>query len=130
MNTGMRYLNRMMNKFDAQGISLGYTNVSSPSDAITVADGAIAGLIDNLSIKLAPVYGHSIGAELVANAKDGLAAMRKIANKILPTRFPCTLPIGSGNESYGYGYNHFYPCHETAEMLNEQGGSVLLESES
>ena len=129
INTGIRYLNRMMARLDAMGISLGYTNVSSPSDAITVADGAIDGMVTNLSLKLAPVYGEPVTAELFADAKDGLAAMRKLAVLILPTQHPCTLPIGSGNEGDRFRNDHFYGCPD-AEILNEQGGSILLESET
>ena len=130
INTDMRYLNRMMAKLDSMGISLGYTNVTSPSDDITVADGAISGMIDNLSLMLAPVYGEQVSAELFQNAKEGLAAMRKIAVKIFPTHHPCTLPIGSGNEDSFNDDDHFYGCLNDLDVLNEQGGSILLESET
>lgn len=129
INTGIRYLNRMMAKLDVMGVSLGYTVVSSPSDAITVADGAISGMIDNLSVLLAPVYDQAVSAALFANAKDGLMAMRKLAIKILPTRHPSTLPIGSGNEGDFFNNDHFFHGIE-AEVLNEEGGSILLESET
>ena len=129
MALGIRFLNRLMSSLDAQGISLGYTTVKSPSDPITVNPGAIMGMVDNLSLMLADQYGALITGTLQQNASNGLKAMRKIAVVIKPTQMPCTLPIGSGNEGDYFNYDHFYACPEE-EVLNEQGGSINLESET
>ena len=128
--TARRYLNRMMTSFDAQGISLGYTTVTNPSDLITVPDGALEGVIFNLAKRLLATYDVPLSAELALNAKEGLDAMRALAVEIQPSQFPCTLPIGSGNESDGnWNDYHFYPCPED-EILTEQGGSILLETDT
>ena len=124
--SGKRYLNRMMASLDAQGISLGYTVVSLPDDVVTVPDGAIEGIIFNLAIRLATSYNVPVGQGLAISARDGLNAMRNLSVFIQPTQFPCTLPIGSGNE-YEYDDSYrFYPCVED-ELLTETGGSILLE---
>lgn len=126
--TGVRYLNRMMASWDAQGLSLGYTVVNNAADAITVPDGAISGIVYNLALKLAPQYDIPINPELRANALDGLDAIRNLSVTTQPTSYPCTLPIGSGNEWDGsYVDFHHYPCPEE-EMLTEREGSILLES--
>jgi len=65
-----------------------------------------------------------VGQGLAISARDGLNAMRNLSVFIQPTQFPCTLPIGSGNE-YDDSYR-FYPCVED-ELLTETGGSILLE---
>ena len=53
---GVRYLNRMMGAWDAQGLALGYTKVSNPADPITVPDGALEGMVFNLAVRLAKQY--------------------------------------------------------------------------
>ncbi len=127
----IRYLNRMMAQFDANGISLGYTVVSNPSDLMTVPDGALAGMMFNLALRLATPFDEPVSPDLRENAKDGLQAMRKLAVTIKPARFPCTLPIGSGNEeqSDGLTTDHFFPCPDDS-VLTESGGNISLESET
>jgi len=54
--------------------------------------------------------------------------MRRLGQYIAQTRYPCTLPVGSGNEGehVGVGGIHFYPCDE-AEILAETTGAIGLE---
>jgi len=128
--SAMRYMNRMMATFDAEGIALGYTQVTKASDAITIPLGAIEGLIFNLALRLTTSYDIPVAGTLAINAREGKEAMRKLAVFIQPTAYPCTLPIGSGNE-YDNTFNssHFYHCPED-ELTTEQGGSILLEEAS
>jgi len=128
--TALRYLNRMMATFDAEGIALGYTQVTKASDPITIPMGAIEGLIFNLALRLTTSYDIPVAGTLAMNARESKAAMRNLSVFIQPTAFPCTLPIGSGNE-YDNTFNpgHFYGCTED-ELTTEQGGSILLEDAS
>ena len=124
--TARRYLNRMMATTPYN--NLGYTIVTQPSDPITVADGAIEGIVFNLAVKMLATYDMPLTAELNQNAKDGLQEIRRIAVTVQPTAFPCTLPIGSGNEQENtFNNNHFYPCPDN-ELLTEREGAILLES--
>jgi len=127
-NRAALYLNRMMAGLNVDGISLGYTAVTSAASPITVADGAIEGMVFNLALKLAPTYDIAISQDLRVNAANGLKSMRKIAVVIAPTQFPCTLPIGSGNEQENtFNNDHFYAC-PADELLTETEGVILLES--
>ena len=124
--TARRYLNRMMATTPYN--NLGYTIVTQPNDPITVADGAIEGIVFNLAVKMLATYDMPLTAELNQNAKDGLQEIRRIAVTVQPTAFPCTLPIGSGNEQENtFNNNHFYPCPDD-ELLTEREGAILLES--
>lgn len=126
-NRGVLYLNRMMAALSVDGISLGYTVVTSAASPITVPAGAIEGMVFNLALKLAPTYDIPISQDLRMNANNGLKSMRKIAVVIKPTQFPCTLPIGSGNEQENtFNNDHFYHCPDS-ELLTEQNGSITLE---
>ena len=126
----IKYLNRMMAKYDALGISLGYTAVTSLSDDVTIPDGAVEGVVKNLALALFPQYnapGAVPSAMLVMDAKDGLDAMRSLSISIGPMLYPDTLPIGSGNE--WTEDEHFYTDSEEP-ILSEVGGFISVESDT
>lgn len=121
-------MNNYMLALDAQGVTLGYTEVSSISDEVTIPTGALRGLIANMAIEVAPDYGGQVSEALALAARDGLQVMRQIGQAIPYTYFPDTLPIGSGNEGdYAWWFSHYYPGNE-AEILAETTGSIGLES--
>ena len=120
-------MNNYMLALDAQGITLGYTEVADLGDDITIPTGALRGLIANLAIEVAPDYNGAISEGLVVAAQQGMEAMRKLGVSITATAYPSTLPIGSGND-YGNGWDwKFYPDLE-ADILAETTGSIGLES--
>ena len=126
--TSKRYLNRMMATTPYN--NLGFTTIVNPDDLITVADGAIEGIVFNLAVKMLATYDMPLTAELNQNARDGLQEIRRIAVTVQPTAFPCTLPIGSGNEQENtFNNQHFYPCPDD-ELLTEREGAILLESDT
>lgn len=126
--TARRYLNRMMATVPYTG--LGYTVVTLPDDIVTIPDAAIEGVIFNLAKRLLTTYDIPLTAELLKSASDGLQEIRRITVTVQATSFPCTLPIGSGNEQENtFNNQHFYPCPDD-ELLAEQGGSILLESDT
>jgi hypothetical protein len=121
----VRYMNRYMAQL-AVTIPLGYTKVSKPSDLITIPDGALNGLIFNVALKILNSFDIDVGPTLYENAKDGLAAMRKLARNLTSAKHPNTLPIGSGNYECNGRSSNFY-SNEEPELLTEQNGSILLE---
>ena len=128
---GIRYLNRMMAKFAAQGINLGYTSVTSLASPITVSDGALDGIVKNLALSLFPQYsapGTAINPLLIQQAREGLDVMRMLAiDSIGPSFYPSSLPIGSGNESDNSIADKFY-TEPSEEVLGESGGFISIES--
>lgn len=119
---GVRYLNRMMNELDANSVKLGYTEVTDPNDVITVAAGAINGMVTNLAVRLAPALDIAVTPALAQSAKEGMDVMRQIGFTIGKANFPANLPIGSGNEyaEDTYGGQHFYQdCCEDSNTCNE-----------
>ena len=126
--TARRYLNRMMATVPFVG--LGYTAITEPSELVTIPDAALEGVIFNLAKRLLSSYDMPLTSELLLNAKNGLNEIRRLTVKVLPTNMPCTLPIGSGNEEENtFNNQHFYACPDD-EVLAEQGGSILLESDT
>lgn len=113
--TAQRYMNRFMAQLDADGVKLGYTVVSNPSDPITVPAGAINGIIYNVAMQLSNSYDIDVSPSLVANAQSSMETMRKLGVSIPKMNYPSTLPIGSGNED-NYDEFHFYPgCNEDTD---------------
>jgi len=120
-------MNNYMASLAAKGVNLGYTNVSTLADTVTVPPGAITGLIANMAIQSVPYYGGVVTPELALTAREGMQAMRQLGQIITPTRLPSTLPIGSGNEDSTYGYSsHFYTGDEAA-IAAETNGMIALE---
>jgi hypothetical protein len=123
------YMNLMMAEFAADGITLGYTQVTDLGDDLTIPDGAVLPMIKNLAVYLAAQFGVNIPVDLAVLAKSGKNTMRNIAVKIIPSRFPDTLPVGSGNEWDTYSNSHFYPDQQ-GQILTEQSGPILLEDDT
>lgn len=116
-------MNYYMFDLDARGVKLGYTEVSSLGDEITIPSGALRGLIANVAIEVAPEYGGNISPALIQRAKDGLKAMRRLGISLGKTALPSNLPIGSGNEGeYHYADSYYYPDQEE-DILAEASGT-------
>jgi len=102
-------MNNYMSQLDAQGVSLGYTEVENLSDEVTIPAGALRGLIANM-------------------AQQGLQTMKLLGQRIGKTALPSTLPIGSGNEDQQWGISGaFYPETEQ-DILAETTGAIGLEN--
>jgi len=122
-------MNNFMFDLAANGINLGYTEVSGLGDEITVPVGALRGLISNVAIEVSPDYGGTVSPQLSRIAIEGKKTMELLGITIVPSRFPGTLPIGSGNEGHGMRTSHFFPDQE-AEILAEISGAIGLETDT
>lgn len=124
----IRYLNRMMAAFDADGIDLGYTAVDSFGDDVTIPAGAYDAVIPQLSVRLWDQYadGQPVPSTLLARAISGKNTLRNLTVTIGASEFPNTLPIGSGNEWDSSRNDKFYPDLQD-EILAETTGSIGLE---
>jgi len=106
--TVVRYMNRFMASLDAMGTKLGYTNVSNPSDQITIPAGAEEGLIFNMALKVATTYDIAVSVDLAMKARDSLNVMNVIGNPPPKSSYPSNLPIGSGNYQNTFNNFNFY----------------------
>jgi hypothetical protein len=120
-------MNNWMLDLDANGVSLGYTEVSGVGDPITIPTGALRGLIYGMAVESASDYDMPVSPAVATNASNGLKTMRKLGQRQGRTHYPSTLPIGSGNEGYRTFDIHFYPGLE-AEILAETTGPISLET--
>lgn len=120
-------LNNFMLALDAEGVALGYTEVSDLGDTVTVPNGALRGIIANMAIEVAPDYGGQVTEGLRIAAADGMRVMRLLGQSITPTPWPGNLPRGSGNYQNNSYSSAFYTDTE-ADILAETTGSISLES--
>jgi hypothetical protein len=126
--TVMRYMNRYMSMIAADGTNLGYTLVSDLGDTITIADGAIMGLVKNVARFIAGQFGIPVSMDLGSQADESYRTMVRLGTSIIATSMPCTLPIGSGNEVDGLNNDfHFFPCPDE-DILTENNQNILLEA--
>lgn len=119
-------LNNWMLALEAEGVSLGFTEVSGLGDVLTVPTGTLRGIIANMAVEVAPDYGGIVTPALQQAAIDGLRVMRLIGQSVPTSNYPCTLPVGSGNYD-SFGDAHFYSDDESA-ILAETTGTIALES--
>ncbi len=122
-------MNTYMLALDADGVKLGYTEVTNLADEITIPTGALRGLIYNLALECIDEYGGQATQTVVKIANDGEKVMRKLGISKMYTSYPSTLPIGSGNETdQGYRYSHFYSNENEDVILAETTGAIALET--
>lgn len=106
-------LNRMMAAWEAQGIDLGYTSVDNVSDVVSVADGALDGIISSLAIRVAPMFGRPIPGDLREWNREAMQAVRLLGQYLPPSEMPYTLPKGSGNYDGVLSDDNFYPDRQS-----------------
>jgi len=113
---GVRYLNRWMSMQDADGVKLGYTEVTNPTDVITVPAGAINGIIYNVALQLATTYDVVVTPDLAVKAQTGLNIMIKLGSPIQGTKYTSNTPRGSGNYNDTFTDFNFYDgcCEDDA----------------
>jgi hypothetical protein len=121
-------LNNMMFEYDADGVKLGYTEITALNEQVTVPVGALRSVIYNLALSLADEYGVSVTPSLASIAATSERVMRQIGLNLGETAYPSTLTRGSGNYYYNSSFtNPYYPCSET-EILAETTGSIAVET--
>jgi hypothetical protein len=106
MQDGIDALNDMVTLWEGDGISLGWTNVSGPTDTLPAPPEANFPIIFNLAVALRPNYKVPLEADVIQQATDGLASLRAavIANTYSRISY-ADLPMGEG-WCGGYNFNN------------------------
>jgi len=119
--TGVRYLNEYMAMQDADGIKLGYTELTNPDDTVTVPAGAIMGIKTNVALELATTYDVVVTPELARRAANGLNVMIKLGSPIIGSKYTSNTPRGSGNDNDTFSDYNFYDgcCEDDAATCGD-----------
>lgn len=100
METAIEAMNAMILRWEADGISLGWTPNDNPSDKVVVPDEAVQAVAANLAVVLAPEYGVSVSAVVAQMASAGMNDLMRDQAVVTPIR-----PILSVPESSNYRSN-------------------------
>lgn len=112
LSDGLRYLNRMMAKMEGEGVTLGYTNLSSVDDHVNVSPVVYLGMVKNLALILWNQYkADDINPLISIYAKKTKSTMLVQGfAEIDPSPYSGNLPMGSGNE-----YSDTFYTNKTAQ---------------
>jgi hypothetical protein len=75
--TAILTLNAMVQRWEANGMALGWASVSDPGADIPLPPEAEQAVAFNLAVLLAPEYGITPNAVVVGFARDGLSELRR-----------------------------------------------------
>lgn len=128
--TAIRYLNRMMFRWSAIGIDLGYTTASDLGDDPTLPAYAEDVVVKHLAALLMKQYDIPMTVDFKIELRDLMSDLRLVTFSIGATEYGSTLPYGSGNETVnGITTTHFYPDLQD-DILTETTGSIGLEADT
>jgi tail accessory factor len=77
MRDGISALNKMMRRFEANGLALGWADVESPSDDLPLPPEADDPIAYNLALRLRSNYGVALDPDVIELARQGLQALRR-----------------------------------------------------
>ena len=124
LTRGMRTMNRFVNALASDGISLGYTNVTSGGDNVTVSEGAYDPLVTLLTKRFCIQYARPVPPEVERNVVSSLETLRAIGVPRITGNYPSTLPFGSGND---YDQTNIFFPDEEGSILGEDNGYIAAE---
>ena len=74
---GLRQLNMMLRRWEANGLALGWSDVADAEDVITIPAEAEQAVGYNLALRLGPRYGVDPSEDVIGLAQMGLAELRR-----------------------------------------------------
>ena len=77
MRDAIRALNLMVRRWEANGLALGWSDVSEPTDTLPLPPEAEEAVGYNLAVRLRARYGVQIDPDVVALAGAGLSALQR-----------------------------------------------------
>lgn len=77
MRDAIRALNLMVRRWEADGLALGWSDVSEPTDVLPLPPEAEEAVGYNLALRLRARYGVQIDPDIVALADAGLSALQR-----------------------------------------------------
>lgn len=122
--TALIRLNSMLLDWEGKGVKLGW-NIGSddPSSESGLPDWAFEAVITNLALKLLPIYGKMASKEQREDASDSYQSIT--LSCIENVEYPDTMPVGAGNQRYGYSSRRFFAESDPEYQCNKTKGINL-----
>lgn len=92
--TAIEALNAMMVRWEADGLSVGWSPVDAGSDTLPAPVEAEEAIAFNLAVKLRPEYGVTLAPDVVEYARQGLARVQADVYALDYSRLTLDLPDG------------------------------------
>ena len=92
--TAIEALNALMVRWEADGVALGWSAVSSGSETLPAPPEAEMPIAYNLAVVLRPEYGVQIAPDVIAMARDGLGRLLADVHSVDYSRLTLDLPEG------------------------------------
>lgn len=93
-------LNRMMRRWEADGVNLGWSDVDNPDDLLPAPPEAEEAIGYNLALRLRANYGATLDQDVVQFAQDGLASLKADCLRASPLHHGAALPCAeAGNDA-------------------------------
>jgi hypothetical protein len=108
MQTGIRFLNRLMTRLEASGISMGWQNVTSPDDELPMPAEVELGIMYSLGIMLAPQYGVDVMPAVAAGAQTFMNDVMRDQMVATPIQPILDLPAPDGWSNRTINGSTFY----------------------
>lgn len=108
--TGRDALNGMLTRWEANGLAMGWQNVTNPTDELPIPPEAEQAVAFNLALVLRAEYGVSLDADVVQFATDGLAELQRDMLVANPLVLRPRLPRCGRYNIYTGGYNDGDDC--------------------
>lgn len=93
--TAIEALNALMVRWEADGVSLGWSAVASGSDTLPAPPEAEMPIAYNLAVVLRPEYGVALAPDVIALARDGLSRLLADGHALDYSRLTLDLPDGN-----------------------------------
>lgn len=87
MRDGIRTLNMMIRRWEANGLALGWSDVSEPTDILPAPPEAEQAIGFNLAIRMRPRYRVALDADVIGMAAAGMSELRRDRMVEMPMEF-------------------------------------------
>lgn len=93
--TAIEALNALMVRWEADGVSVGWSPVAAGSDTLPAPPEAEAAIAYNLAVTLRPEYGKQLAPDVIAMAQNGFARLYADVYSVDYSRMDLELPASS-----------------------------------
>ena len=103
----LKRLNGLLLHWENKGVYLGWhIGTGDINEDSGLPDWSQEAVFTNLAIKLLPAFGKTASREQVAEASDSFNAISLKCYDNM--EYPDTMPVGAGNQRYGYSSRRFF----------------------
>jgi hypothetical protein len=106
--TGVLALNGMLRRWEANGIALGWMDVSAPQDTLPLPPEALTPVAFNLALELRPEYGCSLDSDVVKKAYDYLTDLQRDVAVATPMQPILDVPLSDPASATYFGFGDMY----------------------